>query len=198
MAVDGAADDAFGQPVGGDVRRGRIVGANSGGVVLERFPEPGDILPELAHHHVAAVETEVEEALGRAVLRQIRGARQQIVRHHRAGRLLGMGIGVAQQDLAERHAMPGIARRGLAVAEDDRVVLAAIVGAERNRLRQAVGEAEMLARDTVLVELKVERELVDDLHVVRRERRPDRRGPGVDGGRVLVVEQQQRMHGQSA
>ena len=91
--------------------------------------------------------------------------------------------------------MPGIAQGGLAVAEDDRVVLAAL-GAERNRLRQAVGEAEMLAGHAVLVELEVERELMDDPDVVRRQRRFDGLGPGVDGGRILVVEQQQRMHGQ--
>ena len=84
-----------------------------------------------------------------------------------------MGIGVAQQDLAQGHAVPGIPRGGPAVAEDDGVVLAAILGPERNRLRQAVGKAEMLARDALLVELQVERQLVDDLDVVGRQRRLD-------------------------
>ena len=91
--------------------------------------------------------------------------------------------------------MPRITQGGLAVAEDDRVVLAAI-GTEGNRLRQAVGKAEMLAGDAVLVELKVEGELVDDLHAMGRQRRHDLPGPGFDGRRVLFVEQQHRMHGQ--
>ena len=195
MAVDIAANDPFGQPVGRHMRRGRIVGANSGGVVGQRLPEPADVLAKLAHHHVAAVETKVEGALRRPLLRQVRGAGQQIVRHQRTGRVFGMGIEMAQQDLAQRHAMPRIARSGLAVAEDDRIVLAAIVGAERDRLRQAVGESEMLAGDALGVELQVERELVDDLHVVSRERRLDRIGPVLDGFRVLVIEQQQGVHG---
>ena len=33
------------------------------GIVLQRFPERGDMLLQLAHHHVAAVEAEIEEAL---------------------------------------------------------------------------------------------------------------------------------------
>ncbi len=43
------------------------------------------------------------------------------------------------------------------------------------------------------VELKVERELVDDLHAVRRERLLDLVAPDLNVGDNLAVEQQQRM-----
>ena len=111
-----------------------IVGADSGGVVVEGFPEPGHILPQLAHHHVAAVETKIEEALRRACGDSSAARASQSSRHHRAGRLLVMGVGVAQQDLARAARHARIARCRLAVAEDDGVVRRAVRSYRRREL----------------------------------------------------------------
>ena len=106
-----------------------------------------------------------------------------------------MGIGVSQQDLAQGHAMPWIARCRLAVAQGDGVFRGDARITEGYWLRHPVGEAEMLSADTNFVELKVERELVDDFHAVRRERLADLLAPDLNVGDSRAVEQQQRMHG---
>src|SRR5829696_1787317 len=110
MAVDVAPDNPFGEPVGSDVRGGWVVGADSCGVVFKRLPEPGHILAQLTHYHVAAVEAKIEEALRRSLWRKLCSARQLFVSHNRTRRLLRMGVGMSQQDLAQGHAMPLIAR----------------------------------------------------------------------------------------
>ena len=91
--------------------------------------------------------------------------------------------------------MPGITRCGLAV-EKHRAVLAGGRGIERNRLRQAVGKAEMLVGHAIGVEVQVEFEAADDRDVVGRQRRRDLIRPRPDLVAVLVIEQQQRMHGE--
>src|SRR5712691_5127887 len=107
-----------------------------------------------------------------------------------------MRIGVPQEDLTETHPVEGIPRGRLAVAENDIVVSGAVFAfvSERNRLRQTVGVAEMFAAYPVFVEAEVEREPVNDFHVVRGQRTFNRICPGLDGGLVRVVEQQERMH----
>src|SRR5258707_15477122 len=109
MAVDVAPDNTFSQPVGGDVCGGGIAGANPCGVVLEGLPEPGHVLAQFAHDHVATVETKVEEAFRRSLRPQLGCARWPIVRHQRAWRLFGVRVGMTQQDFAQRYAMPWIA-----------------------------------------------------------------------------------------
>ena len=40
------------------------MGNDPRGIGRQRLPERGDMLLQLAHHHVAAVEAEIEEAFG--------------------------------------------------------------------------------------------------------------------------------------
>ena len=172
------------------------MGADFLRVLFEVLPELTDILAQLAHHHVAAVESEIEEALGSALRRKPGLASRPIVQHHGTGRLLGVGIGMAQQDLAQGHAMPGITRRDLAV-EKHRAILAGGRGVEGNRLRQPVGEAEMLVGNAIGVEVQVELEAADDRDVVGRQRLRDLIRPRLDLVAILVIEQQQRMDGEA-
>ena len=79
MAVDVAADDPLREPVGGNMRRAGVVRPDARRAGFKRFPERGDALLQLAHHHVAAVEAEIAETLGRAVRGQARCARVRIV-----------------------------------------------------------------------------------------------------------------------
>ena len=123
VAVDVAADDALGEPVGGDVRRGsdRALGS------WPRRRRANSRTPR----RIAEARARPSNCRSRPKLRKPSGApsgfssaraRLAVVRHERSGRLLVMRIGVAQQDSPERNAMPGIALGGPAVAEDDRVV----------------------------------------------------------------------------
>jgi hypothetical protein len=89
---------------------------------------------------------------------------------------------MSQQDLAQGHAMPLIARCRPAIAQGDGVFRGNIRITEGNWLRHPVGEAEMLPADTNFVELKVEREPVDDFHAVRRERLADLVAPDLNVG----------------
>src|SRR4051795_10008869 len=106
MAVDGASDDPLGQPFGGDMRRTGIVGANPRGIFLERVPESADILPEFADDEVTAVETEIEQAIGRAARLQPAGRRLVLGGHNRTRRLLVMRVGMADENLAKRDTVP--------------------------------------------------------------------------------------------
>ena len=199
VAVDVAADDPLGEPVGGDVRRGsgscaRIFAASSS----SEFQNARDILPKLAHDHVAAVETEVEEALRARLLASARRcAPTRSSRHDRSGRLLVMGVGMSEQDLAERDAVPldravPAGRRSGRRCRPCRLRIT-----EGNRLRQAVGEAEMLPADAD--SRRAAGQARAGGRSSRREARALVRPPSAqapNAADVLAVEQQQRMHRQ--
>ena len=110
VAVDVAAHDALGEPLRGDVRRGGVVRSDLGRAIVDRIPERRDVLPKLAHDQITTVETEVEEALGRAFrLQPLRAPPTlHVVLHERPGRLLVMRIGVTQQDVPEGNSVPGV------------------------------------------------------------------------------------------
>ncbi len=105
-----------------------------------------------------------------------------------------MGVRKAEQELAERHAVHRVRRAHRRAAEHHRA--ARVVG---QGLRQAIGEAEMLAADAgggvALQHVQLEVEAADHRHSERLQRRLDlrarRRRVGVGGG----VEQQDRVHG---
>ena len=93
---------------------------------LQAIARTGDILAQLTHYHVAAVEAKIEEALRRSLWRKLCSARQLFVSHNRTRRLLRMGVGMSQQDLAQGHAMPLIVRCRPAVAQYHSALIAGI------------------------------------------------------------------------
>ena len=125
MAVSIAADDPFSQPLRRDMRRSRVVRANSLGILFERFSEFPDILSEFAHHQVAAVEAEIQQSIRRTVRLQVESTRRLIVGNEGTRRLLVMRIDVADQYFAERDAVP-IVTFGRAVIRQDDVFLVRI------------------------------------------------------------------------
>ncbi len=186
-------DHALGEPRGGDMARiFRIARADTLRILAHRFPEGDDILFQLAGNHIAAVHPEIAETLRQRMRLQAGGKGLFIIGHHWAGRLFEMAVGVAEEDLAERDAVRLIAWGRSAGAEDHRTFFIII----RHGLRDAVGESEMFARNALLIRPQIERQAVDDLHLMRLQRGLDLLGPSLGAGLVLVVEQQQRVDGE--
>ena len=134
------------------------------GILFERLPECGDILPQLADHDVAAVEAEIEEAFGSAARRQpVPGAvAHRPAPRDRAPSRCGRWYGRAESRPSGTPCQGSCGRDlpSLMTTSSGAGILA--VRVEGNWLRQSVGETEMLAAQRPCVEAEGRAAAVND------------------------------------
>ena len=94
---------------------------------------------------------------------------------------------MAEEDLAERDAVPGIPLGWPTIAQNDGISIGDWLG-------QRVGEAEVLARDLVRVEPKIERQLAHDRDLEWGECPLHLVGPRSSALLAQIIQQQQGMH----
>ena len=174
MAVDVAADDPLGEPVGGDVAA--VSGSPSRSFSAPSssdFQNAGDVLLQLAHHHVAAVEAEIAEACGRALGGEVRRRPGRLPdRPGRSGRAPSRDARWWPiRNVAERHAVPRVALDRLPSLADAPRLSSNGTGCDRPSAKPKCSRPMPLSSSRRLSGRRS-----DDLDAVRRERR----GHGLD------------------